>query len=48
MKKVLSILVGLVVMSIFAGTLYYLWSKSEVPPTVYETESPSVNARSGS
>jgi HlyD family secretion protein len=42
MKKVLSMLVGVVLLSIFAGTLYYLWSKSEEPPIVYETESPSV------
>ena len=42
MKNVLSILVGVVLLSIFAGTLYYLWSKSEEPPVVYETESPSV------
>ena len=37
MKKVLSMLVGVVLLSIFAGTLYYLWSKSEEPPIVYET-----------
>ncbi len=42
MKKVLSILLGLALMAIFAGTLYYLWSKNEERPTVYETESPSV------
>jgi HlyD family secretion protein len=40
MKKVFSILVGLVLISGFAGTLYYLYSKSEEPPTVFATDSP--------
>ena len=42
MKKLLSILLGVVVISIFAGTLYYLWSKNEESPTVYETDRASV------
>jgi HlyD family secretion protein len=42
MKKVITILIGLIVISAFAGTLYYLYSKSETPPVVYETESPIV------
>ena len=42
MKKVFTVLVGLVVLSVFAGTLYYLWSKSAEPPTVYGTQTPSV------
>jgi HlyD family secretion protein len=40
MKKVLTILFGLILLSGFAGTLYYLYSKSEEPPTVWETEEP--------
>lgn len=42
MKKVLSILLGLVLLSGFAGTLYYLYSKSETVPVTYKTESPTV------
>jgi HlyD family secretion protein len=42
MKKILSILLGLVLLSAFAGTLYYLWSKSEEPPVVHQTASPYV------
>ena len=37
MKKVLVILLGLVLLSGFAGTLFYLYSKSEEPPVVFET-----------
>jgi HlyD family secretion protein len=40
MKKALGILIGLVLVSGFAGTLYYLWSKSETPPVVYATKTP--------
>ena len=42
MKKVLSVLFGLVVISAFAGTLYYLYSKSETPPTMFDTEAPRI------
>ena len=42
MKKVLTILVGLVVISGFAGTLYFLYSKSEEVPVTYSTESPKI------
>lgn len=41
MRKVFSILLGLVLLSGFAGTLYYLHSKSEEPPTVFDVETPS-------
>jgi HlyD family secretion protein len=40
MRKVLGILVGVVLLSLFAGTLYYLWSKADTPPVVYETRTP--------
>jgi len=42
MKKILTILVGLVVISAFAGTLYFLYSKSEEVPVTYSTESPEI------
>jgi HlyD family secretion protein len=38
MKKSFSILFGLVVLIVFSGTIYYLYSKSEKPPTLFETE----------
>ena len=40
MKRVFTILFGLILLSGFAGTLYYLYSKSEEPPVIYGTESP--------
>ena len=42
MKRVLSILLGLFVLALFAGTVYFLWAKSRKPKTVYQTESPKV------
>jgi HlyD family secretion protein len=41
-KKLLSILLGLLVVALFAGTVYFLWAKSRKPATVYQTESPKV------
>jgi len=40
MKKLLSILAGVLVLGTFAGTVVYLWSKSQKPPTLFETASP--------
>lgn len=40
MKKLVSILFGVVVLSVFAGTAWFLWAKSRKPETVYKTESP--------
>lgn len=40
MKKLLGILVALTFLGLFAGTVYFLWSKSKKPKAVYETESP--------
>ena len=40
MKKILSILAGVVVLSLFGGTIYFLWAKSQKPETVFQTESP--------
>ena len=42
MKKLLIILVGLVILSGFAGTIFYLYSKSEKPEMLFGTESPFV------
>jgi len=43
MKKVLTIVVALVIVTLFGGTLYYLWAKAKKVPVVYETESPAVS-----
>jgi HlyD family secretion protein len=37
MKKVFTILIGLVVLSLFAGTVFYLYSKSQEEPVAFET-----------
>ena len=42
MKKAITVLVGLILLSGFAGTVYYLYSKSEEEPTVYQTKAPFV------
>ena len=42
MKRVLSILLGLFVLALFAGTVWFLWAKSRKHETVYQTESPKV------
>ena len=42
MKKILSVIFGVIVISAFAGTIYYLHSKSVERPVVYETEQPTV------
>ena len=44
MKKLLSILVGVLVLGTFAGTVFYLWSKSQRPPVQYETAASELNA----
>jgi HlyD family secretion protein len=40
MKRVLSILAGLVLLSAFAGTTYFLYSKGEKPQQTWETQTP--------
>ncbi len=40
MKTILKILVILVVVGVFAGTILYLYKKSQAKPIVYETTSP--------
>jgi len=40
MRKMMTALVGLVLFSGFAGTVFYLYSKSEKPPVHFETSTP--------
>jgi HlyD family secretion protein len=40
MKKVVSILAGVLVLILFGGTVYFLWAKSHKPETIYQTEAP--------
>jgi HlyD family secretion protein len=42
MKKALTVVVVLVILVVFGGTLWYLWRKAHKPPVVYDTESPAV------
>jgi HlyD family secretion protein len=42
MKRVATVLLGLVLVALFGGTLWYLWSKAQRPPVVYKTEGPVV------
>jgi HlyD family secretion protein len=42
MKRAFVTLVGLILLSGFAGTIYYLYSKSQEEPIVFETRSPFV------
>lgn len=43
MKRVLTALVALVLVGLFGGTLFYLWSKAQKKPIVYKTETPEVS-----
>jgi HlyD family secretion protein len=42
MKRALGILAIVIVITIFGGTLYYLYSKSTEPPVTFQTEAPFV------
>jgi HlyD family secretion protein len=42
MKKILSIVAGAVALTLFGGTVWFLWAKSQKPATIYQTESPKV------
>jgi len=42
MKKILGILLALVLITLFAGTLWFLWVKGQKQPVVYKTVSPEV------
>jgi HlyD family secretion protein len=40
MKRVFGVILLLVLVALFGGTLWYLWSKSQAEPVVYATEPP--------
>ncbi len=42
MKKVLKILLAVIIIVVFAGTIYFLYDKSKAEPVVYETSTPIV------
>jgi HlyD family secretion protein len=42
MKKVFTIVVVVALLTLFGGTLWYLWHKAQKPVVVYDTESPSI------
>jgi HlyD family secretion protein len=41
-KKALTVLLVVVMLGVFGGTLWYLWHKAQKPVVVYDTENPSV------
>lgn len=41
LKKILFSLLGIVLLASFAGTLYFLWAKSQEEPVVFETNTPT-------
>lgn len=42
MKKILKILLGMVILVVFAGTIVYLYRKSQAKPVVYDTSAATV------
>ena len=42
MKKVLKIVIGLIILVVFAGTIVYLYRKSQAKPVVFETTNAQV------
>jgi HlyD family secretion protein len=42
MKRLVSILAGVLALSLFAGTAYFLWAKSRKPETLFQTEAPRI------
>jgi HlyD family secretion protein len=43
MKRVLTVLAALLLVGLFGGTLFFLWSKAQKKPVVYKTEQPEVS-----
>jgi HlyD family secretion protein len=43
MKKILKILIAVIFITIFAGTIYFLYKKSKADPVTFETTSPTIN-----
>ena len=42
MKKVLKIVIGLIILVVFAGTIVYLYRKSQAKPVVFDTTTAQV------
>jgi HlyD family secretion protein len=42
MKKALTTVLVVALVTLFGGTLWYLWRKAQKPVVVYDTESPAV------
>jgi HlyD family secretion protein len=42
-KKIIKLLVLIVIVGLFGWTIYFLYAKSQKPPEVFRTESPSIN-----
>ena len=43
MKRVIGIIVIVVMLGLFGGTIWYLWHKARKPPVIYKTEAPTVS-----
>jgi HlyD family secretion protein len=43
MKRVLTVFAALLLVGLFGGTLFFLWSKSQKKPVVYKTEQPELS-----
>src|SRR6266850_3015204 len=43
MKKVLTVLLVVGLLTLFGGTLWYLWRKAQKPVVIYDVESPTVS-----
>ncbi len=44
MKKVLKIVIGIIILVVFVGTIVYLYKKSQAKPVIYETTSAQVTS----
>jgi HlyD family secretion protein len=42
MKKIIKITIGIIILGVFAWTLYYLYNKSKPKPVIFETQTPIV------
>jgi HlyD family secretion protein len=42
MKRIFGIFAGVLVLALFIGTIYFLWSKSRKPETIYQVEQPKM------
>ena len=43
MKRIFGIVAGVLVLALFIGTIYFLWTKSRKPETIYQVETPKVS-----